>query len=554
MAVFVPPPETPQVALYNAPDYDIGLTAESHFLFNGGKVSLPRSRTLKVVEYNPPDYGAVPIAVQSHAYHYIVTGNTLIPPLEITRALVAATTPKSAIAALMNEYKHRDYPLAGITGDVDVDGKTVRIFVFEGMITEVKAPKGMGWFFHGLSWRKDLHSREITRKQLLANAAAARAGKTLEVNISPSTNPGGSTLSVRTSPVADYSPLTASLSFGNYGSRYASGYIAGADAALNLAHGVQVTADYMKGLSGLTEISRGSRYSQAGFGASVVTPYGIYGITASFISFRLGDATFPLNPSGNVDTFQLSGTQLVYADDATRVWLSEAISDVNYKENVFDGAFTLIDQPYDYLSLRSSVEHSLTVDGLAAKVSGAVAVNLGISGTEGTLASDQPGLPTPQFRYADFTLGYHQDLPLGLDMDLTSAVRWTEDTLPVQQQWVLGGMGNLTAWEPGVVAADRGYNGRVQINAPAIKQFDSSAQFGVFLETGGASFAARAPGTPSWQALSDAGLSLKLELPYKLSATALAAWPIEQSGFNAIGRSNLDLNRIDAFFLVRKGF
>jgi len=517
MAAFVPPPQAPQV-----------------------------------VEYAQPPYGAEPTTAQSHGYRYIVTGNTLLPPELIRKTLAAAATPKDALADLLQAYHAKGYTLVAITGKVE--GKEVRIAVFQGMITELNTADGLGWFFGGLFGRDNVRRPELLRKQIMAGLYAARSGEKVNVNLGPAANPGGTALNVTESPVPNYSPVSGAVTFGNYGSRYSSGYVVGGNAAANLTHGVQITANYLQGLPGLRESSYGSSYYQGGVGTSVVTPYGIYGFSASRIYFRLGDETYPLNPKGNIDTYQLNGTQLLYADASTRVSLTEALTHVAYTETVFNGYFTLLDQPYTYVSLGLNANHSFTLGSLPGNLSGGATMNLGVSASSGTLYDGYPGVPTSHFRYAGFTLAYQQTLPLGFQANLSAQAQLATNTLPAQQEWTLGGFGNLSAWEPGVVVGDSGYVARLEVDAPAFARFGANARLGGFFETGGVTYTTPAPGTFPWQTLSDAGLSLRLQLPYGFSATAMAARPIQQNGFDAIGNTDLKLSQIDAFFVVQKEF
>ncbi len=468
MAAFVPPPEPPQI-----------------------------------VEYARPPYGAEPTIVQSHGYRYVVTGNTLLSPALIAKTLAAATTPKEALGDLLHAYRRKGYGLVGMSGKVE--GKDVHIAVFEGMITELNTADALGWFFGGLSGRNDVRRNEILRRQIMSGLYAARSGQKVEVNLGPAANPGGSALTVTEQPIPDDFPASGAVTFGNYGSRYSSGYVAGGSAEANLTHGIQITANYLEGLPGLRQSSFGSSYYDGGFGASVVTPYGIYGVSYSRIYFRLGDETFPLNPKGDVDTFQLTGAQLLYADTATRVSLTEDLTRVSFLETVFNGLFTLLDQPYNYLSLGMNVNHSLTLGTLPGNLSGGVIFNMGISGPAGTLVDGFPGIPTSHFRYTDFNFAYHQTLPLGFQADLTAQAQWAVNTLPTQQQWILGGFGNLSAWEPGVVVGDSGYVGRLEVDGPAFGGVRINARLGGFLETGGSTFTTPVPGTPPWQHLSDVG-------------------------------------------------
>ncbi|HTT78417.1 MAG TPA: hypothetical protein VMF86_01945, partial [Stellaceae bacterium] len=181
-----------------------------------------------VVEVAPPRYGAEPISLDSHGYHYIVTGNTLLPPEVIEQALRAAATPKDALGAVQRAYHQAGYTLVAITGATH--GKTVRVSVFQGTITAVKTPDGLGWFFPGLVGRDDLRADELIEDQVLAGVYAARAGQRVDVNVSPAPNPAGTEIAIAAPPIPGYSPVSGTVTFGNYGNRYTSGYQLGGNA------------------------------------------------------------------------------------------------------------------------------------------------------------------------------------------------------------------------------------------------------------------------------------------------------------------------------------
>lgn len=361
-------------------------------------------------------------------------------------------------------------------------------------------------------------------------------------------------LTVEQTPQADYFPISGAVTFGNYGSRYSSDYIAGASASANLTHGVQITGSFQQGLPSLKRSSFGSNYYEGNIGASIITPYGIYGATASWTHYHLGELTYPLNPDGNIFSYQVNGTQLLYADDATRVSVNEAFNRVSYKETGYYGYYTLLDQQYNYLSAGGNINHALTVGGRSGNVNVAVTLNQGISSVSGSFADGVPGVPTSHFRYANTALSYQQGLPYGMQAIFTGQGQISADTLPQQQQWVLGGLGNLSAWEPSAAIGDSGYTTRLEIDAPPLRRFKSSAVFGAFIETGGATYRTPAAGTAPWQTLSDVGLSLKLQLPYQFSGTAMAAVPISRSGYSGTNFAELSRNRINCFFVVQKGF
>jgi hemolysin activation/secretion protein len=505
-----------------------------------------------VMEYVEPKYGAVPTTVESHGYRYVVTGNTLLPPARLIHVLEAASSPREALGNLLKTYQNSGHMLVAVTGNVV--GKHVAVSVFQGMLTEVTTANGLGPFFAGLKDDETIQKSDLERDQILAGGYASRSGEDVHLNLAPASNPGSSALTVSQTPVPNYFPVSGNLLFGNIGSRYSSDYIAGADAAANLPHGVQVTGNFQQGLPGLSASSFGSNYYQTGVGASIVTPYGIYGATVGWTHYRLGDLTYPLNPDGNIFSLQFSGTQLVYADDSTRLSLNETFNHIDNKETGYYQYYTLLNQNYDYVSVGGNINHALTAAGLAGNVNLALTFNQGISGVSGTFADGVPGVPTSHFSYATTGLTYQQSLPHGFNAILTGQAQISADTLPQEQQWVLGGLGNLTAWDPSAALGDSGYAARFEVDAPTFHRFGTSAVLGAFLETGGATLRTPPSGTAPWQTLSDVGISLKLQLPYHFSATVMAALPIERAGYEGAEVSALDDNRINAFFVVQKGF
>jgi hemolysin activation/secretion protein len=512
----------------------------------------PPPATPSVIELPLPRFGATPTRIASHGYRYVVAGNTLLPDLVIQKVLAKASSPKIAVNTLLKAYHARGYTLVAVTGQVK--GKTVSIDVYEGLINSFVAPNAIKRFFPGITERQNLRNATLVRDQILSDTYAQRSGKTLRVNLSPGTNPGSSALTISESKKADYFPISGALTFGNYGSRYASGYVAGAQLAANLTHGIQITGNFTQGLAGLRPVSYGSSYYQDGVGASVATPYGLYGFNTSWTHYRLGQSTYPLYPDGNVFTYAFTGSQLMFANTSTRFTLNESLTHVRYRETLLNGFYTLLNQHYNYISGGAAVDRSMSLLGRTGDISGSLTLNIGISPESGTLLDNARGIPTSHFRYTDFSAGYKQALPYGFQTNLTGQAQWSVSTLPSQQQWVLGGLGTLSAWEPGVETGDSGYLARLELDAPSFKRLGSDAQFGLFLETGGVALANPSPGTPPWQTLSDVGVSLRLKLPLGFSVTTMAATPIHTSAYNRSTRANLKVNRINAFFVVQKGF
>lgn len=511
----------------------------------------PPNRPPAAIILPAPKYGTTPETIIGQDRTYIVTGNTLLPPRVVTAALSKAKTPSDAVDALLAAYRHRGYLLVAITARPE--GQKLYVSVIQGMITDVQGHRGVRAFFKNAKERENLKKRSLIRDNILASSYAERSGHSLRLNISPASNPGGAVLDLQQTRKDGYFPVSGGVNFGNYGSRYSSGYVYGGSIVGNLGHGIQLSTNFTKGLPGLRRISLGSVYYQVGGGGSIVTPYGIYGFDVSRSHYELGKATKPLSPAGNSLTYEFTGEQLPYASESTRWSINEGFHHAKYLETVYN-YYKLLSQRYNYVSIGTNISRGITLGHLPGVISGGATFNLGISPRVGTLYDGRLGLPTSHFRYIDFNTGYNQGLPKNFSLAFSIQGQWSAQTLPSQQQWTLGGLGNMAAWEPSVVVGDSGYVSKLEIYGPDISRLHSHAKLGAFIETGGVTYRAATHGECPWNSLTDAGVDLTVQLPYQFSAHAMAAFPVWRRGFTEAGKRNLSVNRLDAFFVVQKGF
>ena len=118
---------------------------------------------------------------------------------------------------------------------------------------------------------------------------------------------GGSRILVSEEPLEGAKVWSAGASFGNWGSRFSSRYLASAYGALRPGAGVELTASWSQGLAGLTNASGGSHYRSGTVGASVVTPWGIYG--ATYNAIRYGSAAIAPRRCSRKATLHFGGSR-----------------------------------------------------------------------------------------------------------------------------------------------------------------------------------------------------------------------------------------------------
>ncbi|MGE0049305.1 MAG: ShlB/FhaC/HecB family hemolysin secretion/activation protein [Acidithiobacillus sp.] len=508
----------------------------------------PPTHPATVIEQQLPHW-AKAVDVQSHGYHYTVTGNTLLSPATIRNCLLSAKDPKEAITALVAAYRQAGHFLTAVTATPN--GKNISISVFEGEITEDHIPDGLHWFFDGVNHRRAITYNDVLRRTLLAESYAARNGQHMQIGFSPAPQPGGSALNVGVSPTSGYFPISGNLIFGNYGSRYASRYLTGGNLSIHPGWGLELNTNFMAGLTGLTPSTTGSQYDTGGVGISSITPWGTYGFNTQWTRYRLG-VYGALDNVGKVHTYTFTGSQLLYASDHSRLSSNEAFTHVSNVISYLGGAFVLTDQKYDYYSLGLAYSRGYTVLGRGGSTTLNVTYNQGISGLRGSFASySGKGNPTPNFRYLNFGLTAQQGLPYGFTAQLNASGQWSPNTLPQQQQWVLGGFGSLSAWYPGILAGDSGYLGRFALQTPSWQHFGISTSGSLFFEAGGVTNAVLFPGTPPWQSLSDVGLGINIHTRFGTTISAMAALPV---GWNGVPAALREGNRNTAYFVLQQEF
>lgn len=490
-----------------------------------------------------------PVVAESNGFRYTVSGNMLLPPSTILSSLEGVEDPKAAMDALDRAYQKAGFFLTGLRGEVQ--GKEVAIQVIHGRITETDMVPSLAPFFRGVEEREDLDRNTIIRKSVLADFYAAREGVRPKVDFAAASEPGGSKITVTEEPIEGAKSSDVTVSFNNLGSRYSSRYVAQGVAVVRPGLGLEITANYTRGLPGLSPDSGGSRYDAAAAGISSVTPWGLYGATYTSTRYRIGRA-LETHPTGTIDIAAVNGTQLPYADETARWVFTESFTHTTNVVNVFDDAFTLTDQDYGFLSAGTNFSKSFSVLGQNASLRAGLTVSQGISSRSGTLTSADPGVPDPHFTLIQGNLGYNQALPNGYSAALTWNGQWADATLPQNQQWVLGGLGNLTAWLPAVLVGDRGMLARASVFSPPWALDDLSVSGSAFVEAGVVTSHDRPIGTPVSRGLGDAGLSLSASLKSGTSATLAYALPVasrnlDQKARDALSRAYLYFNLSQSF-------
>lgn len=488
-------------------------------------------QTPVVKELRLAAHAGAPLVVHSHGYTYTVNGNTLLPAATLRAVLQKAEAPTQAVQALNAAYIQAGYFLVALRAQVKAHAVTLG--VIEGQISKLQAQPDMKRFYDGVEFDPALQESELVRRNILAEAYASRSGLGFRPSVAPGQQPGGTTLTVQTPPQPGFKPISGSVVLGNYGSRYVGGTVLGENLTVRPGGGLELNLGYAHGLPSALKDSAGSRYDAVNAGASLVTPWGFYGLSFARSAYRVGLAAAPLNPTGETQTWGLTGSQLVHGSSTLRVSTTQGLTHVSNVTTVFQNLYTLTDQNYNYGSLGLQVSKNTSLANLPGALNAGVTYNLGLSGPIGTLTKTTPGLPTSRFHYWGLTSNWQQTLPGGWSSNVVFNGQWGLDTLPQNQQWVLGGYGSLTAWTPGVLVGDGGYLLRATLQSPSWQwgRWQMSAQG--FAEQGAVTNHYTPAGTSGWQMLSDVGLGFTWTAPWKTQLSLTAARAVANKNVTA---------------------
>lgn len=485
----------------------------------------------------------------SHGYRYIVVGNRLLTRAEVETALAAGDTPQAAIGALKKAYEAKGYFLVALVGKAQ--DKEVSLQVVQGRLTHIEGPRKAAAYFTDLEGNDKVKNSDVIRRSILLQAYEATNGQQPQVSFKPAPEVGGSSMEITTSKLKDSLPIGANLSFGNFGNRYAGHYIAQGQVTVQHA-GFSLQLSQATALPQMAQDTHGASYRNRSLKLTWVTPLGIFGLDGSKTRYHLGKAFEPLNPAGRIETFGITGTQLLYADDARRWSLNEGVHRIHDANTVFQGAFSLYDRRFNLVDLTSDFSWRFAGLGkLPAALSTSGGVHWGAA-ESGWGFQNQLGAPQSHFMLYTASAGLTQSLPKGYSLKLDVSGQASPDVLPSYQQWVLGGLNNLTAWLPGTVAGDRGYLGRSTAQAPAWDLGPVKLAPNVFVEHGSSRLTFIARGAPKWQRLTDAGAGLSIGVPVAhLSATLAWAKPLDAYNVAPTTRKG---QRSRLFFYLNAGF
>ncbi len=529
-------------------------------------------------------------------YELRVTGDHYLSDAELARIFEAAETPSQAIL-LINSAAHRKGNLLVVLQYAPVNN-VVHVHALQGKVAGVEGASEITPYFDGLVGDFDLKRSEFDRARVMANVRSGRTGVDYDVSYRQVENdPGNITLVFEGAPKEDHDSTDLILQLGNQGSRFVGRYFADAGVTHNFDNGTRLGLGYETAITEWGESREGDDYEQ--FQLKLDHPFssGLYGIDASYLEYtqeiRLSDTSDPaagnpllgllcgldpnnaacvgvvteqlLNLDAEVSRVGVSGEHVLSSDHNRRFSLYERLEYVDSQIEEASTGEAFQDENYTTLEVGAKYHRASQVGKKTLKWNVAASVKGGVTGDDGTLGTyDQfvaefdanktdpdakAPTVTPSARTAEFvTFKPRVAAELALDdndsLNFQFAAQIADEQLPQQQQWVLGGISQISAYLPGVLVGDTGYYSKGSYDH-RWEWEGVTLSFSLFAEYGTAQFENASGVEGDTRSIADAGIGLTATFGKTLEVRAVAAESIDEENFD-----DRFLERTEADFFV----
>lgn len=466
-----------------------------------------------------------------------------LPERDLDEAIARAGSLSDAVRAIARVY-YASGMLTARTWYARV-GDTVHVGVTEGDYAgaSVSAPLDP-YFSEMVEDDGGLDVAALERGRALASIHADRANLMTQASFEPVDRDVQFSLSATES--AD-SPTDFHFEIGNPGNRFVGRHFASIQMRTGTLKGDEIKVFWRNGLMGLNEDTRADDYVEHQISWGRVTNWGLFSASGRYINFDL--LTSP-NLTGELWYGELSWLDILHADLDSR-WTAHVRMDRNTKlTEVQETKERLQWEPYWSAELGTSYQQVMgRLFNGAWSVDAALVARKGLGNAAGspvTQASLTYLLARPSVRLNWQSRG--GDWGAGFAFDH----QWTDDRVPEQQQWVLGGLQSVRAWLPGVAVGDMGSYASIDLSYLGLRVMDSTLRLRAFAEVAETNFNAVAGNPASDKArLADAGLELAWQPSPLFEMTLTAASPLTEDN---VDQAVLDEAEADWFVRIVSRF
>jgi hypothetical protein len=519
-----------------------------------------------------------------NGHQLMVSGQHYLSNGELDRVMAAAKTTSQAIILMNAQVALKGRYLVSMT--YAPDDKVVHVHAVQKQVSGVEGD-GIAEYFDSLVGDKDLTRSEFDRARVMANVKSERVGVNYSSSFRIDSNGEGVTLVLNPQPVENHDATGLTLQLGNQGSRYVGRYFGDIGLSHNFRGGATASIAYEGAFTEWGESRDGEDYHRIQVGLDKPFSSGLYGMTASHVEYSqnlgstggdgsqllcqalgaLGLCT-PASPgsasvdlTADINVVGLGGEQVLYSDIDYRFNLFEHLEYVDSQIEV-DGFDSIQDEKYATLEFGAKyfAAHVISNQRLLRwsaqlSVKGGVTADDGTLGTYDDFIAANPGAAlssqvSPAARTAEF-ITLKPKLSINLPISDSGSLNFSilgqlsDEQVPQQQQWVLGGISSISAYLPGVLAGDSGYFGVVnyehQIDLSGLKITGS-----VFAEYGVAWYENVSGTAGDERSIADAGVRFSTDFGWGVTLDAVAARNIADDGFEA----NEEIESLEADFYV----
>lgn len=458
-------------------------------------------------------------------------------------AAVNATSLSDVVRNLASLYYAAGYPAAQLT--YGLSGQDLYVVARLGQITSVTGPEEIKPYFDGLVGVAPLTDNALEPRRALASIHANRAGVEVEPVLTPDASGNGYAMDLKPLPLSP-DPTTLKAEFGNPGNRFVGRHFLDLDIRHGFATGDEFAATWRSALTGLNEHDDAEDFHEETLSWNRVTRLGIFGLSGRNIDYSIDVGAVPVN--GDLQQAEAGWLFPLAASFSSR-WTVNAKVDYTKKElSLQANGLVAQDQEYGSAEAGTAFAYTYALGGTRfADFDAGVAVRKGLGNDKTDELTTAADLGYLLFRpQASAKLAFDEHLSTRLDL----YAQITSDTLPEQSQWVMGGIGNVYSYLPGVATGDSGGLARLQVEYKDIggDVFGLRLTPRAFVEYGYTKFensvAGQISGTPS---IADAGVELSASLSSWLDASIAYAKSFHDKD---IDQDTLDDSEANLYFRV----
>lgn len=360
----------------------------------------------------------------------------------IRKAIAGADNLNEMLSALAQAY----YAHGALSTQLlyAVDGDEVYLVLYPRKIVSVEAPDSLRPYFASLIG-KPLDDRDLEPRRALANVDADRAGIAAQSWLEPAE--GGANLQI----VADGRKLPATslqTDFGNPGNRFVGRHFLDVDLRHSDRSGDQFKLLWNTALTGIGD-SRADDYNEETLSWDRVTRWGVWGVSGHAFDYAgSGDR------DGQLREGRLNWLLPVAASLHSRLLLDARVDYLNRELSSTD---THLREEYPSVQLAVHYSYSASPDA------GPLDVDIGSTFRKGLRSDTAPtGAALDYFLWRP-TVSLNLALSDDWNTSLLLAGQLSTDTVPLESQWVLGGIDNIAAYLPGIAVGDTGGYGALDL-------------------------------------------------------------------------------------------